>query len=274
MDINIPNAIKDETGSSQIQGSLSFDNENNDNYTIVLPGMHRRINKWWRLVINKGYGKNGAVHQIIPPMFNRANQDHFGVNWTRVPCQQGDVRITHPLIPHGSTGPATQERRTMLPWYMALTEDLKELEIKEAGTFDEVSKAHRDMTAPPSSPSGYPNHYGNIPYRFPAAVLLMGLGSLSDALVGRQLWNFPTVLQERNEVLGERWQDHIEKWRKKAVVAVVKNFQLVKEEEKRAFQKNSYFYQREQSAIGPLPPIDISDPAPDYNNDEWDKYCA
>jgi hypothetical protein len=42
------------------------------------------------------------------------------------------------------------------------------------------------MVAARLSPSGLPNRYGAIPFAFPAAIELDGLGALSDALVCRR----------------------------------------------------------------------------------------
>ncbi|KAL8867736.1 MAG: hypothetical protein Q9198_008410 [Flavoplaca austrocitrina] len=58
------------------------------------------------------------------------------------------------------------------------------------------------MTAPPNTPSGYPNKYGSIPFRFPAAMELLNVSPIADALVGRRLWDSPAVIAERNILLG------------------------------------------------------------------------
>jgi hypothetical protein len=59
--------------------------------------------------------------------------------------------------------------------------DLETLEVVEGGTWSELSVAHRDMVAARLSPSGLANRYGAIPFAFPAAVELEGLGALSDS---------------------------------------------------------------------------------------------
>ena len=78
-------------------------------------------------------------------------------------------------------------------------EDGEELEVLESGTQSELAEAHRTMTAPPRSPSGHPNVYGTVPYAFPAAIQLDGLGPISDALVGRKKWEDPEVQLELDE---------------------------------------------------------------------------
>lgn len=147
----------------------------------------------------------------------------------QVPCGSGDVRITSSLLPHGSTGPATKVRRTMLPWYVAVKEDLATSETEESGSFQDVALAHQNLGMPPASPSGHGHHYGTIPFRFPAAVELANLGALSDALVCRRRWNSPAVLCERDIVLGTNAKDFINSWRIKAVKEVLESFQIVKD---------------------------------------------
>jgi hypothetical protein len=75
----------------------------------------------------------------------------------------------------------------MLPWFVRVQEDGSVLETADSGTWEELSAAHRDLAAPPCTPSGFSNNnnYGVIPYAFPAAVQLSGLGKVSDALVCR-----------------------------------------------------------------------------------------
>jgi hypothetical protein len=74
----------------------------------------------------------------------------------------------------------------MLPWFVGIQPDHRTLDTVESGTWDDLSTVHRDLIKQPISPSGYPNMYGAIPYRFPETVVLTGLGALSDALVGRR----------------------------------------------------------------------------------------
>ncbi|PYH95568.1 hypothetical protein BO71DRAFT_286273, partial [Aspergillus ellipticus CBS 707.79] len=65
----------------------------------------------------------------------------------------------------------------------------------------ELAAAHRDMVPGPKSPSGLANRYSTIPYTFPAALPLTGLGAISDALVGRVKWTNPAVLIELNNLI-------------------------------------------------------------------------
>ncbi|OJD29346.1 uncharacterized protein BKCO1_830004 [Diplodia corticola] len=60
-------------------------------------------------------------------------------------------------------------------------------------------KAHGALEAPPLTASGHPNMYGRIPYRFPAAVRLDGLGLVSDALNGGRRWDDLNVIEDVRE---------------------------------------------------------------------------
>ena len=146
-----------------IQGSVSLTKEDGRNCTEVLTGFHNQVDKYldWRESAgiadpagciegwhdNKDWPK--AAQAAVP-----------GAKWEKIICKQGDVRITHPMVPHGSTGPATAKRLTMLPWLVLERGGV--MEIPAMGSYDDISKAHRDHTVPPCTPSGYPNKYSSI----------------------------------------------------------------------------------------------------------------
>lgn len=258
-----------------IQGSLSIDAEDKENCTIIFPKIHIRLENWWDRVIERGLATNGPIHCITASMLTAADQENFNTTWTPVPCGQGDVRIILSLIPHGSTRPTTKIRRTMLPRFVAVDKDHVGLEMENSGSYEEIARAHKNLETPPCSPSGFANHYGKLPYCFPGSVPLTGLGPLSDALVGRQRWDSPTVSRERDQVLGDQSAILIEKWRRTAIVKVLDAFHVVKEEEKHAFGPKSYFALLEKYPDGNFPAIsEDADPAPDYEDDLWEKYCG
>ena len=118
IDINIQRLISEERGANMIQGSLSLDDEDKD-CTEILPGFHKHIRNWFADACKrdemlkrerkaKPIVTNGFVHQMSEELFSKADAVKCGVTWTRQPCKKGDVRITMPHLPHGSTGPATQ----------------------------------------------------------------------------------------------------------------------------------------------------------------------
>jgi len=59
------------------------------------------------------------------------------------------------------------------------------------------------MVTPPKTPSRLANKYGKIPFAFPAATQLTGLGLISDALVGRIRWDNLAIIDEVEIILGD-----------------------------------------------------------------------
>jgi hypothetical protein len=111
------------------------------------------------------------------------------------------------------------------------------------------------MIAARLSPSGLPNRYGAIPFAFPAAVELDGLGALSNALVCRRRHDKYAVVSEKKLLLtGAKAEvdSYLEGWRRLAVNRVCEAFELVKEAEMEMFGEKSYFY-RKMNGLSPAP---------------------
>jgi hypothetical protein len=134
IDVNIPDLLVHARGSSQIQGTVSLDNETEDNCTVLLPGMYKKLQQWWDLCLSRGAKPNTFVHRLKEQMYTKDDAKEFGIEWTSVPCKRGDVRVTLPHIPHRAHRPSTRTRRTMLPWFVRLQDDMSTLEIVESGT--------------------------------------------------------------------------------------------------------------------------------------------
>jgi len=98
------------------------------------------------------------------------------------------------------------------------------------------------MVAARLSPSGLANRYGAIPFAFPAAMELEGLGALSDALVCRRRHDKYAVVAEKRLLLtGAKAvvDAYLEKWYKAVVNRVCEAFQLVKQAEMEKFSEKS-----------------------------------
>ena len=270
IDLNIKELASSDRGASMIQGTVSLDDENDDDCTMILPGMHKHIKEWEEILTTRGLSTGALVHRIQDSMFTSEDEKTFDTKWTPQPCQTGQVRVTLPHLPHGAYGPAKGKRRTMLPWFCGLQSDLETLEVVESGTWSDLSVAHRDMVAARLSPSGLANRYGAIPFAFPAAVELGGLGAVSDALVCRRRHDKYAVVTEKKLLLTGAKADvdsYLEKWRKTAVNRVCEAFELVKEAEMERFGEKSYFYRKTNG----LPPVD-SDDDPDISGDDVDAH--
>ena len=253
IDVNVPALLDDDRGACMIQGSVSMDDEDDDNATVIIPGMQYKIREWWERCVARGQSSDGFVHRITETMFTRDDAKVLGVDWETVPCQRGGVRITMPQILHGANGPTKEPRRTILPWFVGVQDDLETLEVLEAGTWSELAIAHRDMVAPRATPSGLANRYGAIPYRFPADVEIMGLGALSDALVCRRRWDSAAVLEERDLLLKGSEAEvlkHLTKWRKRAEEVTVEAWEQKKKDELSKFAEKSYIFAEQQRELG------------------------
>ena len=257
IDINIPDLAKAGRGANQIQGTVSLDEEKEDDCTEIVPGMHHKMEDWaQRLAKREGVKISGLVNAITPKVFNDEDKARYETDWIAVPCRQLQVRISQPHIPHGAKGPAKRVRRTMLPWFVTVQSDGEHLEVLESGTWDDLAKAHRELTSAPRTPSGLANRYGDIPYAFPAAVPLAGLGPLSDSLVARYRPNNPAVKHEKKKLIegdDDFRTQFIDQWRKKATRAAVEGFQLVRELEKNHFGDKSFFKRKERNDMQVLP---------------------
>ena len=123
---------------------------------------------------------------------------------TPVPCRQGEVRITKPEIIHGSTATAENSgrRRTILPWFVGVRDDRSTLDCAEAESWGDLCVAHTAQTSPKLKPSGHPNRYGGIPYKFPAGVRLCLASPVSQALTCQRSWWDPDVAAQAKILLG------------------------------------------------------------------------
>jgi hypothetical protein len=264
LDLNIPTLLSQDRGCNMIQGSVSLDDESEESCTVIVPGMQKKLGEWWERCKSRGQETDGFVHRITDRILSAEDLDALGLAWKRVPCRRGEVRVTLPHIPHGQDGPAKLHRRTMLPWMVALQDDLENLEIVEAGSFSELSAAHRDMISPRATPSGLANRYGAIPYRFAAAVEISGLSALSDALVCRRRWDSPAVLRDRDILLGpdrKAAMELVTAIRSKMPAAAVDALHLIREVEMRAFGEKSFFYHKERHDLHGIPfPVVEPDP--------------
>jgi len=159
-------------------------------------------------------------------------------DWTSVPCRAGEARFTLPTISHGAEPTTCLRRRTILPWFIGLQDDLESLELVESGNWTMLSQSHRSLTSMGLSATGWSSIYGTTPYRFPAAVELDGIGALSSALVCRRSWASPSVLADRDLLLGSNIQDirkYVEYWRKRAKRLFLRAFSQLENAKKRVF---------------------------------------
>lgn len=270
IDINVEQYLKDGRGGNMIQGSVSLDHETEDMCTEVLARMHTHDSmKDWHQRVAARMPDKRALGDWVSRVQDRKvwgpdDAKHFGTDFRPQPCPMGYARITSSLLPHGSTTMPDRDavRRTMLPWLVGIQANHTDMEVLEMGTWQEISVAHVALDAAPRSPSGKPNVYGGIPYRFPASLPLIIPSPLSQALVGRTRWDIPDVMWERDTVLGkdtQKYQSWLKQWRRKATVAYRQHFLAVQRLEKELYGEKSFFFHRGDTNEAPPADTDMTE---------------
>jgi hypothetical protein len=271
IDINIKRYLEDGRGGNMIQGSLSLDDESQDMCTELVPGMHRAglSRQWYERVKARGTIRatrplGAAVNRIEANHWTYNDALHFGADFEPRPCKRGEVRITSPLLPHGSTAMPERDcvRRTMLPWFVGIQSNHADMEVVEMGSWAEIALAHISLEAAPASPSGKPNAYGGIPYRFPASLPLGITSPLSLALVGRTRWDMPDVVKERNLILGddsEAYVNWLQKWRSAAAVAYKTHHDAAAALEQEIYGHKSFYACRGDPSLAPAADTEMTD---------------
>lgn len=251
IDINITQYLKDGRGGNMIQGSVSLDDEKPDMCTEIIPGMHtkEKIESWYNRVKARHLAGESVLDAYVSrvqdkKIWSPEDAKHFDTDFTPFPCKAGDIRITSPLLPHGSTAmPKGGIRRTMLPWFVGIQDNHIDMETIEMGSWVEIADAHRALTAAPRSPSGKPNVYGGIPYRFPASMPVHIKSPLSNALIGRTRWDMPDVELERDLVLGSdntKYKKWLHDWREDAGRAYFQHFLMARNIEIKLYGYKSF----------------------------------
>ncbi|RPA88655.1 hypothetical protein L873DRAFT_1725222 [Choiromyces venosus 120613-1] len=200
LDLNVPELLAEGRGENIIQSSVSIDDEYEDGCTIVVPGFQRNICEWWVRVEARGMTANGPTTGVAKT-YTKDDERVFGA-FIPTPCRRGGIRITRPEILHGSTPYCRTRRRTILPCFIAVSEDHHSLENSKCESWAELSACHREMEAPKRSTSGFGFAYGGPGFRFPATVQLASSSALGDAIVCGRRWDDPLVLGELKILLG------------------------------------------------------------------------
>ncbi|KAJ5589664.1 hypothetical protein N7450_003636 [Penicillium hetheringtonii] len=245
IDINVANYMDTGRGGNLLQGSVALKDEDTDNCTELLLGMHdpNKLREWWDSIPNRS---SGFIHAIRSEWWNNSHIYKFNTDWTKQICAAFDVCLSSPLLPYRSTGPATKQRINVLPWFAALQDDRNTLDIPEGGTFEDLSKAHRDLSPAPKTPSGLTSaKHGKGPSAFPAASKLHLDNHISACLVGAEQWHARRVAKELDILFGRDEQaadDFITVWRNKVRAQYIQKFEEQEEIERELYGPQSFFY--------------------------------
>ena len=243
IDMNIPRYLDHQRGANIIQGSVSLNDETEAHCTVLIPGFHRHIASWWGQVRSRGSEPDGWVTGL-EKIWTADDVSAYG-DFVPVPVPRGGVRISRPELPHGSTtNDDGSARRTILPWFVGVRKDGQTLDNIESDTWRDLAYAHATHTAPRNSPSGWPNFYGSIPYRFAASTHLQLESPISNALICRAQWVDPLVQEAALVLLGEdrsRAQRAVLLHRHDALRSFKRAFATMAAAERKAFGPNSFF---------------------------------
>jgi hypothetical protein len=242
IDLNIAECVATGKGADAIQGSVSWDQEDHDNCTEMLDCFHHHIKGYqeWRQTNNQP-NSTGKIERWLDKEHwpEPLREKYPDVRWMKKICKPGDVRISDPRLPHGSTGPATKVRRTMLPWFVKVHNDMSTMEIPEMGSYAEIALAHQQLTAAPTSPSGHANMYGGIKWPFPGDVNPTFTTAVGKAVNCQIRWDSALVRHELRSLFVNPNYDKIMKWvkgaRKENAAMVKRNWEITKQLESAAF---------------------------------------
>ena len=102
--------LKIREASIRYQGIVSLDDEQDDDYTKILPSMYHNIIPWYNylkacVVVKDSKVKLGSlVSKISSNLFTKEDKKEFNCDQTTIPCQSREVHITQPHLLHSVKG--------------------------------------------------------------------------------------------------------------------------------------------------------------------------
>jgi hypothetical protein len=203
LDINLDKYFSDDRiGFDQLTSSLSLDDEDEDNCTLLVSGFMHYAEEWNERVKER-LDIEALTGRTTEALKNYLKEDAMLYGDPKpFPCPAFGVRLTHPATIHGSSRKASMVRKVLYPWFTAIQRNHETLEMPDQHTWSEIAAFHRDLEAPEHGVAGEKVSKDRPPYRFPGAIKLESVSPLSDALVGRRRWTDPEVLYERDVLFG------------------------------------------------------------------------
>ena len=109
------------------------------------------------------------------------------------------------------------------------------------------------MVSGPRTPSGLPNNYGDIKYRFPAASPLIDLDTLSEAMVCRTKYTMPTVIIDQDTLFAstdKQRDQYVTEWRENVKKRAFTVYLIVLTAKKKYYGAKSWSVVRETYTKG------------------------
>jgi hypothetical protein len=172
-------------GANIVRGALALDDEDDDNATVLVKGFHHHMERWYNKIQSRNQQIPNGETTDLKTLYTASDREEFG-DYVPVPCKRGEVRITLPTIPHGSTAKATKTRRAIFPWWTGIKSDHFHLDNNESESYDELALCHLHRVRCAKSPSGRTANAYISGADFEATVPLPFTSYIGDALVGVQ----------------------------------------------------------------------------------------
>ncbi|KAI9750746.1 MAG: hypothetical protein M1815_001604 [Lichina confinis] len=244
LDLNVARYLESGRGANLVQSFISLDDEDTSTASCVVAGFHRHLEVWYREMEAAGMAPSqGMVTGFLPKMYTAEHQERYR-HLTPVVQRRGGLRVTLPTVLHSAAPVAHRRRQGILLWPCGFGNDHGALDNVESGTWEEMSRHHHDLTAPPRTASGHPQRYSCLMKHFPASVRLRSTSAIGDAMVGACRYDNPAVLSERNLLLSNddqaalRWVKTV---RERLKLAWLEAWEVVPEAEQQSFGERAFF---------------------------------
>ena len=277
-------------GTSIIQGSLALTPETLDNYTILVPSMHKQFLEQVEDLQNTRLELLKTRHVIDINQQNLSNTNlykHYA-SQKKVPCQARQVQILEPRLAYRSIRLTKGLRINYFPQFVCLNIN-NNVELGR-NSFEDLTKAYYNLTMPPKTLSRHPFSYGRLYRPFLASIRFNCLGPILKCLIGqieqslleaRVIVNL--LLYDDDELLLKRYRRVkalINNQRKEVLGSIQEARARIISNEKQLYSDKSYYQALEEAkaASRPLSFSDCVEPnflppkEEDLHNDDATKY--
>jgi len=252
-DINVQEFLEDGKCRYVVQGSFSYDEEDNNNCTLVVKGMHKHLREVWDSIPANHKKSNGPTTDG-KLLWTKELQEKFG-KLEPVPCKKGELRFTRGELLHGSTAKSSIRRRTLFCWPMAIDPNHTMLENPGSDTWEHLASSYNMMVPPQRSTSGAGLNFGGPSHRYPFENHLEPVLQGTSAFIGRLPYTNRQVVELQTVLFGSNadaaWQ-LINKHRQGIKKNIQQQWENVKLDEKYSYGERSFFWRLENNVTHPL----------------------
>jgi hypothetical protein len=179
-----------------ISDEICIDTDDNEHCAESVPGFKDHWRQWLETQ-NRKFEENAPTCCFTTG--EGADLEEFleakQLRWRPMKCGAGSVLLFEPRMPIRFKFIVETTRRSLAVRFIGIGED-QNLECGDS--WNEISLSHVRL----EGPRKLRTDKESFSFAFSLAVEVFGLGSLSDALIGRRKWDSELVRQERDHVLG------------------------------------------------------------------------